>query len=112
MHDKLGQGKYSFVFEGFDILEKKEVILKVLKHGNLDKIHREILTLGAVDGKSPHLARLVDYGKEEMDGAIVLVTPLFYFFLHMKLFHFFLSGEAHPKQKINQRYLRSTGTCR
>ena len=89
MHDKLGTGKYSFVFEGFDILEKKEVILKVLKHGNLDKIHREILTLDAIRNKSPFVAKLVDYGKEELDGAIVLVGPLI----------------------ANRRYSRSLVTC-
>ena len=73
-HQKLGSGKYSFVFEGFDILEKKEVILKVLKHSNMDKINREILTLNVIKGKSPHLANLINYGKEEMDGAIILVN--------------------------------------
>jgi serine/threonine protein kinase len=76
LHEKLGTGKYSFVFEGFDIMQRKEVILKVLKHSNLDKIHREILTLNAVKDKSPYLASLVDYGKEELDGAIVLVILL------------------------------------
>lgn len=73
LHEKLGSGKYSFVFEGFDIMEKKEVIIKVLKHSNLDKIYREIMTLNAVKNKSPHVANLIDFGKEEMDGGIVLV---------------------------------------
>lgn len=75
MHRRLGLGKYSVVFEGFDVLRKKEVILKVLKHSNFEKINREILTLQVIASKSPFLAQLVDFGIEEVDGAVVLVGP-------------------------------------
>jgi hypothetical protein len=61
------------VFEGFDIHQKKEVILKILKHSNFEKINREIMTLQAIKGKSPYLANLIDFGSEEMDGGIILV---------------------------------------
>lgn len=64
------------VFDGFDILRKKEVILKVLKHSNFEKINREILTLRAIGTQSPHLAKLINFGVDEMDGAVILVAPL------------------------------------
>ena len=73
MHSKLGSGKYSFVFDGFDVIDRKEVILKILKHSNMEKINREILTLNVVKNKTQTLANLIDYGKEKMDGTIIMV---------------------------------------
>ena len=64
------------MFEGFNVLENKEVILKILKHSNLNKINREILSLNVIQNKSPLLANLIDFGKEEMDGGIILVNLL------------------------------------
>jgi hypothetical protein len=39
----------------------------------MDKINREILSLNVIKNESPHLAHLIDYGKEKMDGTIILV---------------------------------------
>ena len=64
------------MFEGFNVLENKEVILKILKHSNFDKINREIMSLHVIQNKSPLLANLIDFGKEEMDGGIILVNFL------------------------------------
>ena len=73
----MGSGKYSFVFEGFDVLNQKEVILKILKHENFDKINREILTLELVQKKHSAIANLLDYGREGEDGPIILVFEKF-----------------------------------
>lgn len=74
MHKKLGSGKYSFVFEGFDLLQKKEVVLKILKHSDIEKINREIMTLNLVKGLHPSLANLIDYGIDRLNGTVILVS--------------------------------------
>lgn len=68
--------------------------MKVLKHSNMDKINREIMTLNAIKDKSPLLANLIDFGQEEMDGGIILVNNLIiflklYFFLNLNNFTLF-----------------------
>jgi casein kinase II subunit alpha len=45
IYTKIGSGRYSEVFKGYDIMKHKNVILKVLKPNSLKKLQREVLVL-------------------------------------------------------------------
>ena len=56
---KIGRGKYSEVFKGFDTQTSRFVVIKVLKPVKKKKIKREIRILDIVSG-GPNVVRLVD----------------------------------------------------
>lgn len=60
---KLGRGKYSEVFEGFNTLNKTPCALKVLKPVRQDKINREIKILQTLWG-GPNIIKLFDVTKD------------------------------------------------
>eukprot|EP00009_Paramoeba_aestuarina_P005800 CAMPEP_0201518400 /NCGR_PEP_ID=MMETSP0161_2-20130828/9260_1 /ASSEMBLY_ACC=CAM_ASM_000251 /TAXON_ID=180227 /ORGANISM="Neoparamoeba aestuarina, Strain SoJaBio B1-5/56/2" /LENGTH=337 /DNA_ID=CAMNT_0047916175 /DNA_START=29 /DNA_END=1042 /DNA_ORIENTATION=+ len=56
---KIGRGKYSEVFKGYDTVTKKFIVIKVLKPVKKKKIKREIAILGIVSG-GPNIVKLLD----------------------------------------------------
>ena len=60
---KVGRGKYSEVFSGFDTVNNRHVIIKILKPVRSKKIKREILILNNVsDG--PNIIQLLDLTRD------------------------------------------------
>jgi casein kinase II subunit alpha len=47
---KLGRGRYSEVFRGVDLLENKDVVVKILKPVKMVKVRREIKILNELQG--------------------------------------------------------------
>jgi len=47
---KLGRGRYSEVFRGVDLLQNKDVVIKILKPVKKAKVRREILILDILKG--------------------------------------------------------------
>ncbi|EIE87881.1 hypothetical protein RO3G_12592 [Rhizopus delemar RA 99-880] len=56
---KIGRGKYSEVFEGWDIKTEEKCVIKVLKPVKKKKIRREVKILQNLDG-GPNIVRLLD----------------------------------------------------
>jgi len=59
---KLGRGKYSEVFEGYDVKENQKVVIKILKPVRVSKIRREIKVLKTLAG-GPNIVKLLDVCK-------------------------------------------------
>ena len=57
--DKIGRGKYSEVFEGFNVVTNQKVIIKILKPIKSRKIKREIRILEILKG-NPNIVTLLD----------------------------------------------------
>merc|ERR1712228_644993 len=60
---KIGRGKYSEVFEGFDIKKKSPICIKILKPVKKSKIKREIKILKNLKG-GPNIIQLLDTVKD------------------------------------------------
>eukprot|EP00758_Cryptobia_borreli_P004641 Tbor_TRINITY_DN4497_c1_g2::TRINITY_DN4497_c1_g2_i1::g.8087::m.8087/K03097/CSNK2A; casein kinase II subunit alpha len=56
---KIGRGKYSDVFLGWDVEKKKQVVIKVLKPVKKKKITRELKILHNLQG-GPNMVKLID----------------------------------------------------
>lgn len=70
---KIGQGKFSEVFSGFNILTKQRVAMKLLREFKIDKINREVLILETLkDIKGVN--HLVEVCKERGTQKVMLVT--------------------------------------
>lgn len=50
--DKLGQGKYSEVYKGVNLITLEQVVIKILKPIKVERILREVKILGLVGGKN------------------------------------------------------------
>lgn len=57
---KLGRGKYSDVFEGWNVLNDKKVVIKILKPVRKSKIKREVKILYNL-AEGPHIVKLLDF---------------------------------------------------
>jgi len=69
---KIGWGKYSVVFEGTCISQKRKVVLKVLKPVRKKKITREIKILENLKG-GPNIIELLDVVKDPLSQTPTLV---------------------------------------
>ncbi|XP_055986203.1 casein kinase II subunit alpha-like [Sorex fumeus] len=69
---KLGQGRYSEVFEAINILNEKKVVVKVLKPVKKKKIKREIKILVNLQG-GPNIISLLDIVKDPDSRATALI---------------------------------------
>lgn len=56
--------------------------MKILKHSNIHKINREIMTLNCINFKSKNLAQLIDYGFDSSLKHHVLVRRNLNFFIN------------------------------
>lgn len=56
---KIGRGKYSEVFEGYNIVNNEKCVIKVLKPVKKKKIKREIKILQTLSG-GPNIVALLD----------------------------------------------------
>jgi serine/threonine protein kinase len=82
VQSKLGSGKFSVVYEGIDKLNKKKVIVKVLKQDNQDKIKREIMALNLLKDKSANILNLIEYGiKGSVGSSILVMKPIIFNFI-------------------------------
>lgn len=72
----LGRGKYSDVYEGTDPIEKRKVIVKLLKPVRKAKIGREISILQKVYG-GPHIIKLYDICRDVLTGTPALIFEHF-----------------------------------
>nr|XP_026689348.1 casein kinase 2 alpha subunit isoform X1 [Ciona intestinalis] len=61
---KLGRGKYSEVFEAFNVTDNKKVVIKILKPVKTKKIKREIKILQNLRGGGPNIITLLDIVKD------------------------------------------------
>ena len=72
---KIGQGKYSEVFSGYNILNAKKVAVKLLKDVRLDKVRREAKILGLLsEGGHRGHNTLVEVCRERGTQKVLLVT--------------------------------------
>merc|ERR1712087_535728 len=69
---KIGRGKYSEVFEGFDIKKKSPICIKILKPVKKSKIKREIKILQNLKG-GPNVIQLLDTVKDPVSRIPSLV---------------------------------------
>ena len=69
---KLGRGKYSDVFEGYDTQNDNRIVIKILKPVKKQKIRREIKILQIVRG-GPNIIELIDTVKDPSSGIPSLV---------------------------------------
>lgn len=69
---KIGRGKYSEVFHGFNVKTEKECVIKVLKPVKKKKIKREIKILTNVQ-KGPNVVQLLDVVRDPMTKTPCLV---------------------------------------
>ncbi|CCW62883.1 unnamed protein product [Phytomonas sp. EM1] len=72
-HQKIGQGKYSEVFRGWNRTTGRPCVLKILKPVRYRKIQREISILQNLCG-GPNVVRLLDVLQDARTNTIVLVT--------------------------------------
>jgi serine/threonine protein kinase len=72
----LGSGKYSTVYDGINNSTRKKVILKILKHSNIEKINREILILDRLKNKNSNLLKLIDFGEKKSINSKILVRNI------------------------------------
>jgi casein kinase II subunit alpha len=73
MHDdyeiikKIGQGRYSAVYEGYNVVKEEKVVVKILKPVNQRRIKREVKILQNLQG-GPNIVKfhelIVDYGSK------------------------------------------------
>jgi len=70
---KLGRGKYSEVFEAFNVTENKKVVIKILKPVKTKKIKREIKILQNLRGGGPNIITLLDIVKDPVSRTPALV---------------------------------------
>ena len=70
---KIGKGKYSEVFEGYNKLNNQPVAIKILKPIELRKIRREIKILQAVKG-GPNIIELLDVVKDDVTDNPSFIT--------------------------------------
>ena len=70
---KVGRGKYSEVFAGFDTVNNRQIVIKVLKPVRSKKIKREILILNNV-ANGPNTIKLLDLTRDPESR-----TPAFIF---------------------------------
>ncbi len=45
LKEKLGRGKYSEVYHGYNIVKEQDAVIKMLKPINLDKVKKEVYIL-------------------------------------------------------------------
>lgn len=70
---KVGQGKYSEVFQGFNVVKHESIIIKVLKPIVLKKIKREVLVLSNLD--HPNIIKLYDLVQDQGSLNYSLIFP-------------------------------------
>ncbi|NP_001027720.1 casein kinase 2 alpha subunit [Ciona intestinalis] len=70
---KLGRGKYSEVFEAFNVTDNKKVVIKILKPVKTKKIKREIKILQNLRGGGPNIITLLDIVKDPVSRTPALV---------------------------------------
>jgi len=70
---KIGRGKYSEVFEGYNIVNNEKCVIKVLKPVKKKKIKREIKILQTLSG-GPNIVALLDVVRDNQ----VTFPPLFF----------------------------------
>ncbi|KAJ1674101.1 Casein kinase II subunit alpha, partial [Spiromyces aspiralis] len=70
---KIGRGKYSEVFEGINLRDKKRCVIKVLKPVKKKKIKREIKIMQNLSG-GPNIIRLLDIVREPISKTPALIT--------------------------------------
>jgi casein kinase II subunit alpha len=70
---KIGRGKYSEVFEGYNIVNNEKCVIKVLKPVKKKKIKREIKILQTLSG-GPNIVALLDVVR---DNQVTLPTLFF-----------------------------------
>ncbi|CCW70418.1 unnamed protein product, partial [Phytomonas sp. Hart1] len=73
VHQKIGQGKYSEVFRGWNRGTGRPCVLKILKPVRYHKVQREISILQNLCG-GPNVVRLLDVLKDARTNTVVLVT--------------------------------------
>lgn len=70
---KLGRGKYSDVFEGWNVTNDKRVVIKILKPVRKSKIRREVKILyNLADG--PYIVKLLDFVVDPASSTPSLVS--------------------------------------
>jgi casein kinase II subunit alpha len=69
---KIGRGKYSEVFEGFNVINKARCVIKILKPVKKKKIKREIKILQNLCG-GPNIIRLLDIVRDPQSKTPCLV---------------------------------------
>lgn len=69
---KIGRGKYSEVFQGVNILNDEQCVIKVLKPVKMKKIYREIKILKNVTG-GPNIIGLLDIVRDEQSKIPALI---------------------------------------
>mmetsp|Transcript_62510 Transcript_62510/g.76526 ORF Transcript_62510/g.76526 Transcript_62510/m.76526 type:complete len:374 (+) Transcript_62510:57-1178(+) len=69
---KIGRGKYSEVFEGFDIKKNTPICIKILKPVKKSKIKREIKILNNLKG-GPNIIQLIDTCKDPISRTPSLI---------------------------------------
>jgi casein kinase II subunit alpha len=72
---KVGRGKYSEVFSGFDTVNNREIIIKVLKPVRSKKIKREILILNNIAG-GPNTIQLLDLTRDSESRSPAFIFEL------------------------------------
>ena len=70
---KIGRGKYSEVFEGYNIVNNEKCVIKVLKPVKKKKIKREIKILQTLSG-GPNIVALLDVVR---DNQVLFPLSLF-----------------------------------
>ena len=70
---KIGRGKYSEVFQGYDTRNDRNVVIKILKPVKKKKIKREIKIMQNLAG-GPNIVTLYDVVKEPISKSMALVS--------------------------------------
>ncbi|BGP18721.1 hypothetical protein JCM10213v2_006787 [Rhodosporidiobolus nylandii] len=70
---RLGRGKYSEVFEGYDVVNKRLVVIKVLKPIKKKKVKRELKVLSNLHGGT-NIIELLDVVRDPQSKAPAIIT--------------------------------------
>ncbi|GAA6041374.1 hypothetical protein JCM8097_007691 [Rhodosporidiobolus ruineniae] len=70
---KLGRGKYSEVFEGYDVVNKKLIVIKVLKPIKKKKVKRELKVLSNLRGGT-NIIELLDVVRDPQSKVPAIIT--------------------------------------
>ncbi|KAG1463347.1 hypothetical protein G6F46_002787 [Rhizopus delemar] len=96
---KIGRGKYSEVFEGWDIKTEEKCVIKVLKPVKKKKIRREVKILQNLDG-GPNIVRLLDTVRDSQSR---IPSLIFEYVNNLRLIDWGLADFYIPHTQYNVR---------
>lgn len=79
LENKIWDGNNSMIYESYNNIYDKPILIKFLKSSNYEQIKREIFTLNILKNKSQNCAQLISYGKYISDKKHLILVIIIRF---------------------------------